>query len=147
MLKILPFALVFVCLATPLFAQSEKESIAIEQSILEVMTNQAAAWNAGNLEGFMLGYWNSDQLVFVSGDKITRGWQATLNNYKKSYDSRAKMGTLTFTDLDVTVFSKDAASVLGSWSLAREKDNPKGKFTLLFRKVKGNWRIVHDHTS
>jgi ketosteroid isomerase-like protein len=141
----LPFIL--VCLSTPLFAQSEKESIVIEQSILEVMTNQAAAWNAGNLEGFMLGYWNSDQLVFVSGDKITRGWQATLDNYKKSYDTRAKMGTLTFTDLDVTVFSKDTAAVLGSWSLAREKDNPKGKFTLLFRKIKGNWRIVHVHTS
>jgi ketosteroid isomerase-like protein len=144
---LLTSALVLLCLSTPLFAQSEKESATIEQSILEVMTNQAAAWNAGNLEGFMLGYWNSDQLVFVSGDKVTRGWQATLDNYKKSYDSRAKMGTLTFSDLDVTVFSKDAASVLGSWSLAREKDNPKGKFTLLFRKIKGNWRIVHDHTS
>ena len=144
---LLTFAFVLLFFATPLFAQSQKESKAIEQSIIAVMTNQAAAWNAGDIETFMLGYWNSDQLVFVSGNKITRGWQATLDNYKKTYDSKAKMGTLTFSGLEITVFSKDAASVLGSWSLAREKDNPKGKFTLLFRKVKGDWRIVHDHTS
>lgn len=147
MRTLLILAFVFVFLAAPLFAQSKKESKAIEQSIIAVMTNQVSAWNAGDLETFMIGYWNSDQLVFVSGDKITRGWQATLDNYKKTYDSKAKMGTLTFSELEVTVFSKDAAAVLGSWSLAREKDNPKGKFTLLFRKVKGNWRIVHDHTS
>lgn len=142
-------ALVFglFCLATPISAQSEKERVVIEQSVLEVMTNQAAAWNAGDLADFMRGYWNSDQLTFASGDKVTRGWQATFDNYKKTYSSRAKMGMLTFTDLEVNVLSKDSAYVLGSWSLAREKDNPKGKFTLLFRKIKSNWRIVHDHTS
>lgn len=144
---LLTFAFILVCTTTGLFAQSEKEKSKIAEDIRKVLNDQAAAWNTGNLEAFMLGYWNSDQLVFVSGDKITRGWQATLDNYKKSYDSRAKMGTLTFTGLEITIFSKDAAAVLGSWSLAREKDNPKGKFTLLFRKIKGNWRIVHDHTS
>lgn len=139
--------LTILLFASVAFAQSESQKTAIAQNIRTVMNDQAAAWNKGDLEGFMFGYWNSDQLVFVSGDKITRGWQATLDNYKKSYDSRAKMGTLSFTDLDVTVFSKDAGSVLGSWSLAREKDTPKGKFTLLFRKIKGKWSIVHDHTS
>ena len=85
-------------------------------------------------------------LVFVSSN-VTRGWQPTLDRYKKSYDTREKMGTLTFSDLEITVLSKDAAVVLGSWALARENDNPKGKFTLIFRKFKDGWRIVHDHTS
>jgi ketosteroid isomerase-like protein len=115
--------------------------------ILKVMNDQAAAWNRGDIDAFMLGYWRSEKLVFVSGDKITRGWQQTLDNYKKTYDSREKMGTLTFSGLEISVLSKDTATVLGSWSLARKEDNPKGKFTLIFRKFKEGWRIVHDHTS
>lgn len=115
-------------------------------AIRKVMDDQAAAWNRGDIEGFMQGYWNSDKLVFVS-NQVTRGWQPTLDRYKKTYDSRAKMGTLTFSDLEITVLSKDAAVVLGSWSLARESDNPHGKFTLIFRKFKDGWKIVHDHTS
>lgn len=111
------------------------------------MDAQVAAWNAGDIEGFMRGYWNSPELVFVSSDNVTRGWQPTIDRYRKNYDSRAKMGTLTFSDLQINVLSKDAAVVLGSWALAREKDNPKGKFTLVFRKIKNSWVIVHDHTS
>jgi beta-aspartyl-peptidase (threonine type) len=95
----------------------------------------------------MRGYWNSPELVFVSGDNVTKGWQPTLERYKKRYDSRAKMGTLSFTDVEIEVISKDAAKVLGSWALAREADNPKGKFTLIFRRFKDGWKIVHDHTS
>lgn len=111
------------------------------------MDDQAAAWNRGDIDGFMGGYWKSEKLVFVSTAHVTRGWQPTLENYKKGYDSRAKMGTLTFSDLEITVLCKDAAVVLGSWSLARAKDNPNGKFTLIFRKFKEGWRIVMDHTS
>ncbi len=118
-----------------------------EAAIRKVMDDQATAWNLGDIETFMTGYWNSDKLVFVSGDGVTRGWQQTLDRYKKTYDSRAKMGTLTFSDLEITVLSKDAAVVLGSWALARENDNPHGKFSLIFRKFKDGWRIVMDHTS
>jgi ketosteroid isomerase-like protein len=118
-----------------------------EQQIRQVMYDQAQAWNRGDIDGFMRGYWNSDKLVFVSGDNVTRGWQPTLDRYKKSYDSRAKMGTLTFSDLEITVVSKDAAVVLGSWSLARDGDNPHGKFTLTFRRFSEGWRIIIDHTS
>ncbi len=118
-----------------------------EAGIRRVLNEQVAAWNRGDLERFMFGYWKSDRLVFVSGDKITRGWQPTFENYKKTYDTKEKMGTLSFADLEITVISKDAAAVVGSWSLAREKDNPKGKFTLIFRKIDGDWRIVHDHSS
>ena len=116
-------------------------------SIRRVMTDQAEAWNRGDIDGFMRGYWNSDKLVFVSGNNVTRGWQPTLDRYKKSYDTRAKMGTLTFSDLEITVLSNDAAVVLGSWSLARDGDNPHGKFTLTFRRFKEGWRIIMDHTS
>ena len=111
------------------------------------MSDQTAAWNAGDIEGFMRGYWNSPELKFVSGANVTKGWQPTLDRYKKSYDSRAKMGVLTFSDLDISVLSKDAAVVLGTWKLQREADTPGGKFTLIFRKFKDGWRIVHDHTS
>lgn len=119
----------------------------IESDIRAVMNDQVAAWNRGDIDGFMRGYWNSPKLTFVSGASVTRGWQPTLDRYKKNYDSREKMGTLTFSDLEITVLSKNAAVVLGSWSLAREKDNPHGKFTLVFRKFKDGWRIVQDHTS
>jgi uncharacterized protein (TIGR02246 family) len=118
-----------------------------EAAIRKVMDDQAAAWNRGDLDGFMQGYWKSEKLTFVSGTNVTRGWQPTLDRYKKSYDSRAKMGTLTFSSLEVTMLGKDAAIVLGDWSLAREKDNPHGKFTLTFRKFKEGWRIIVDHTS
>ena len=134
-------------LVTPVFAQSAKEVTKIKSDIIAVMDAQTAAWNRGDVDGFMRGYWNSSELVFASGANVTRGWQPTLDRYKKNYDSREKMGTLTFSDLEINVISKDAAVVLGSWSLARANDNPKGKFTLIFRKLSDGWRIVHDHTS
>ncbi|MDQ3178881.1 MAG: DUF3225 domain-containing protein [Acidobacteriota bacterium] len=129
------------------FAQSEKQKTNIAAEIRKVMDEQVSAWNRGDIDGFMQGYWNSDKLVFVSSDNLTYGWKPTLERYKKNYDSRAKMGVLTFSDLKVDVLSKDSATVLGSWALAREKDNPKGKFTLIFKKFKDGWKIVHDHTS
>jgi len=116
-------------------------------AIRKVMDEQVTAWNNGDLEAFMQGYWKSDKLKFVSGDRITYGWEPTLDNYRKTYGSPGMMGKLTFSDLDITVLSSSAAFVVGSWSLEREKDNPKGKFTLLFRKLKEGWRIVTDHSS
>ena len=129
--------------AIPTFGQTNKTEIAIRK----VMDDQAAAWNRGDIDAFMQGYWRSTELKFVSGDRVTRGWQQTLDNYKRSYPDKAAMGTLTFSGLEITLLSKDAAVVLGSWSLAREKDNPHGKFTLTFRKFKEGWRIIMDHTS
>ena len=146
MKRLIVTVLLFVFPAV-LAAQSERERNKIETDIIAVMDAQVAAWNRGDIDGFMRGYWNSNDLVFVSGDSVTRGWQSTLDRYKKSYDSRAKMGALKFGDIQVSVLSKDAAVVLGSWDLTRAADNPKGKFTLIFRKMKDGWRIVHDHTS
>jgi len=129
------------------FAQSAKEVSKIKADVVAVMDEQAEAWNRGDTEAFMRGYWNSKNLVFVSGDGVTYGWQPTLDRYKKNYDSKEKMGSLKFSDLQIDVISKDAAVVLGSWALTRAGDNPKGKFTLIFRKFSDGWRIVHDHTS
>ena len=135
----------FCCTAAA--AQSAKEKQRITADIRAVMDKQVAAWNAGDIEGFMAGYWRSADLTFISGDKLTRGWQTTLDNYKKGYDSRDKMGVLTFSDIEVNVLSRDAALVIGSWALQRQADRPHGKFTLTFRRLKEDWRIVVDHTS
>jgi len=111
------------------------------------MSAQVAAWNRGDVDGFMAGYWRSDRTEFVSGEKVTRGWQTVRDRYRRKYDSRAKMGRLTFSDMDITMLGSDAALVVGKWSLLREKDRPHGVFTLLFRRTAEGWRIVHDHTS
>lgn len=116
-------------------------------AIRAVLDAQTAAWNRGDIEGFMDGYARSPDIVFISGDSLTHGWQTVFDRYKKGYDSREKMGTLQFSDLDVKVVSKDAAIVIGRWQLTREKDTPHGRFTLIFRRRAEGWRIVHDHTS
>ncbi|WP_354359031.1 nuclear transport factor 2 family protein [Pedobacter sp. UYP30] len=111
------------------------------------MHNQEIAWNKGDIEGFMKGYQQSDSLLFVGGSGPTYGWQKTLNNYKKGYPDKMAMGELTFDIKKITVLAKDAAFVMGSWSLKRKTDNPHGFFTLLFKKLNGQWKIVVDRTS
>jgi uncharacterized protein (TIGR02246 family) len=125
---------------------SKHEMKAIEE-IRAVMDAQAAAWNRGDIEGYMQGYARSSETVFVSGDTVTRGWQTVLERYKRGYDSREKMGTLLFSDLEIKVIGKDTAVGLGRWQLTRAADTPHGRFTLIFRRFKEGWRIVHDHTS
>jgi len=140
--------LVSLLLAASLLAQSAKKDDARRiAAIRAVLDAQAAAWNRGDIESYMDGYDRSPDTVFVSGDRVTRGWQTVLERYKKVYDTREKMGTLTFSDLEITALSKESALVLGRWHLRRSKDEPHGRFTLLFRKTKSGWKIVHDHTS
>jgi beta-aspartyl-peptidase (threonine type) len=136
-------AIIILVITMTILGQTDKEPLAIRK----VMDDQAVAWNKGDIDGFMKGYWQSEKLTFVSGAEVTRGWQQTLDRYKKSYNSRAKMGTLTFSDLEFIVVQKDTAVVLGSWALAGPPEKPHGKFTLTFRKFKEGWRIVMDHTS
>ena len=128
-------------------AQSNKSDTTSEAAIRAVLDAQRDAWNRGNIEGYMDGYDRSPNTEFVGGDNISRGWQTVLDRYKKNYNSREKMGMLTFSDLEITMLSKDAALVLGRWRLKRANDEPHGIFTLLFRKTKTGWKIVHDHTS
>jgi len=116
-------------------------------AIRAVLDAQCVAWNRGDIEGFMEGYERSAQTVFVSGDNVTHGWQTVLDRYKKNYNTREKMGTLTFSDLEITLPAKESAVVLGRWHLKRASDEPHGRFTLIFRKTKQGWKIIHDHTS
>ena len=111
------------------------------------MKEQVAAWNRGDIDGFMNGYARSEATEFVSGERLTRGWQTVRDRYKKKYDSREKMGKLTFSDIKITPLAPDAALVVGRWKLARKSDTPHGIFSLLFRRTPAGWRIVHDHTS
>jgi ketosteroid isomerase-like protein len=142
--------LLFAFLLTAVFSCAnfaQKSDAKISLAIRAVLDEQVAAWNRGDIDSFMKGYWNSPELTFVSGQNITRGWQPTLERYKNVYGSRAKMGVLSFSDLEITVLNKRSAVVLGKWSLEREKDNPHGIFTLTFRRLKEGWRIIMDHTS
>jgi ketosteroid isomerase-like protein len=137
--------IIFLFNCAAVFPKAQKhDPAAAMRAVLEA---QAAAWNRGDIEGYMDGYDRSPRTEFVGGDSITRGWQQVLDRYKKKYDSREKMGVLTFSDLDIKLLSKDAALVLGRWRLKRAGDEPHGTFTLLFRKTKAGWRIVHDHSS
>jgi ketosteroid isomerase-like protein len=129
-------------------AQSKsKYDMKAADAIRTVLDAQRDAWNRGDLEGYMDGYDRSPNTEFVGGDAITRGWQTVLDRYQKNYSSREKMGQLTFSDLEITMLCKDAALVLGRWHLKRASDDPHGTFSLLFRKTKAGWRIVHDHSS
>ncbi len=116
------------------------------RAIQAILEDQDDAWNRDDLDAFMNGYWNSPELTFVSGGTVTKGWQQTLDGYKKRYPDRAAMGTLAFSDLDVRELARDAALVSGRWHL--ERGEPiGGRFTLLFRVKAGRWVIVYDHTS
>jgi len=131
--------------STSLSAQPSRPDITLE--ISAVLKMQQDAWNRGDIDAFMNGYSRSDETLFVSGDDVTRGWQKVLDRYKKKYSDRAKMGTLTFSDLEITPLSNDSAAALGAWKLKRATDEPHGRFTLIFRRLPEGWRIIHDHTS
>src|SRR5687767_10367893 len=100
-LNLIGFLIVFA--AASVAAQSNSQMKAVSAEITKVMSDQSEAWNRGDIEGFMKGYWRSDKLIFVSGTNVTRGWQPTLDRYKKSYDTREKMGSLKFSDLEFMI--------------------------------------------
>jgi beta-aspartyl-peptidase (threonine type) len=117
-------------------------------AIHQVLDTQVAAWNRGDLEGFMAGYWSTPLLTFFSGKDKTAGWQATFERYRQRYQAEGQeMGQLHFEEIAIEVLGSDAAFVRGRWQLERKKDRPGGLFTLIFRKTADGWRIVHDHTS
>jgi len=120
---------------------------AIKTDIIQMLQAQDAAWNAGDIDGFMAHYLASEELRFASGGKIKRGWQATLDGYKIRYPDKAAMGALDFQNLEVKVLSPDFAQVFGRWELIRAHDKLGGLFTLLLNKQDGEWVIISDHTS
>ena len=135
-----------VLIATLVCAAPEQPSNSASE-IKSVLTNQQDAWNRGDIDAFMNGYARSASTVFVSEDEVTRGWETVRERYRVKYSDRAKMGTLTFSEIEVTMLSPDAAVVLGRWRLKRGNDEPHGRFTLIFKHLPEGWRIIHDQTS
>ena len=140
-LVILPllFLLIFSCCSM----NNATEIDAIKQ----VLTTQQIYWNNGDIDGFMLGYWNSDKFEFSSENGTTFGWESTLERYKESYPTKESMGELSFEILDVKLTSDTTAVLDGEWELIRKNDNPKGSFILKFQKIENNWLIIRDYST
>jgi beta-aspartyl-peptidase (threonine type) len=119
----------------------------VKEALTQILQQQVAAWNGGDIAGFMEYYWKSESLSFSSGGSTVRGWQATKDRYLRRYPTRADMGRLTFSDLEIRPLSDKTVLVLGSWRLQRKSDPRHGNFTLVFQRIGDRWVIVHDHTS
>ena len=115
-------------------------------AIKQVLTTQQICWNNGDIDGFMLGYWNSDKFKF-SWHGIEYGWKNALEKYKISYPTKESMGEFRFEILDVNLTSDTTATLNGKWELIRINDNPKGRFILNFQKIENNWLIIKDYTT
>lgn len=118
-----------------------------EKAIRKILDDQIRSWNQGNLDDFMKGYWHNDSLMFVGKNGVTYGYQNTLNNYKKNYRNADEMGTLIFTLLKLQRLSPEYYFVVGKWELQRKAGDVSGHYTLFFRKIKGTWVIIVDHSS
>ena len=136
------FLLCFVFCVSVASAQSKNE-----KKIREILNEQTWAWNRGDIPGFMNGYWQHDSLMFIGKNGIVYGWQQTLNNYKKNYPTSDAMGKLSFNILKVDKLSSKYYSVIGKWMLVRSIGDVSGHFSLLFKKINGQWKIVSDHSS
>ncbi len=112
----------------------------------KIMDEQVNAWNQGSFEGFMAGYWKSENLTFQSGNTRRKGWETLLAMYKKNYAGK-KRGHLEFTDIEMRVLTKELVLVLGRWKVTTKADAKEGLFTLIFRRIGNEWRIIHDHSS
>ena len=134
----------------------------LKAQIRKVLVEQVAAWNRGDINAFMQGYWNSPDLLFTSAGNVRRGWKTTLQKYQATYPNKERMGELSFSDLEIHLLpspdgdqsSANAAWVFGKWHLKRAGDEPHGVFTLILQRfaagghtTEGGWKIVHDHTS
>lgn len=132
----------FLLITSHLFSQSKNE-----KSIRNILDEQTRAWNRGDITSFMSGYWENDSLMFIGKSGVTYGWTNTLNNYKKAYPDTAAMGQLLFTLIQVKKLSGKYYHITGKWFLKRSIGDVGGHYTLLFRKIKGRWVIVSDHSS
>jgi ketosteroid isomerase-like protein len=134
--------LVFVFVSFTSFSQSNDE---IE--IRKVLASQNDAWNRGDVDAFMVGYWDNDSLMFIGSSGVTYGYKNTLANYKKRYPDTVAMGKLIFTLIEIKRLSSEYYHVTGKWNLQRSVGDVSGHFTLVFRKVADKWVIISDHSS
>ncbi len=130
-----------------LIAKPAEGRDADRQAISAVLNAQQTAWNRGDVDAFLVGYWHSPELTFSGSSGVARGWDGVLARYKKNYPDRGAMGQLDFSDLEFRFLGPDAALVLGRWHLKRERDDLGGVFTLVWQRLPEGWKIIHDHTS
>jgi len=133
--------------------RTERQTKAAEErdgdraAITAVLSAQQAAWNRGDVDAFLVGYWHSPDLTFSGSSGVSRGWDGVMARYKKNYPDRAAMGHLDFSELELRFLGRDAALVLGHWHLKRDKGDIGGVFSLVWQRFPEGWKIVHDHTS
>jgi Domain of unknown function (DUF4440) len=129
--------------STALFAQNKDQT-----AIMQILNNQVAAWNKGDTKTFMIGYWESDSLMYIGKGGIKYGYKGTLESYYKNYPDKAAMGTLKFDILEMKPMGRKHYLVVGKWFLTRpEKGDIGGLFSLVFNKKQGKWVIIADHSS
>ena len=136
------FLLLFSLSFTGVWAQSQEE-----KKIRQLLSVQTESWNRGDIEGFMETYWNSDSLMFIGKSGVKRGWEETLNNYKKGYPDATAMGKLSFDIIKIQKLSKKYYYVVGKWMLKRSIGDLSGYYDLLLKKINGKWKIISDHSS
>ena len=136
------FSFLMTIISIQSFAQSKDET-----AIKKLMNDQVIAWNNGNIDEFMKGYWNSDSMVFMGSNGPNYGYTKTLDNYKKNYSDTVKMGKLNFTFDAMQKIASDYYFIIGKYYLKRTIGDAKGVFTLLLKKINGEWKIIVDHTS
>ncbi|MFM1807673.1 MAG: hypothetical protein RLZZ242_398 [Bacteroidota bacterium] len=141
-----PLLLALLFLSAFCWAQKQPHP-KVDQMIDALFEHQIKAWNEADVTRFMLGYWNDERLIFVGSAGPTYGYQNTLNGYKKRYPDPKAMGRLAFDILEKRQWDRRTVQVIGRFTLYREKDTPTGHFSLLLRKMKGQWVIVSDHSS
>ena len=139
--------ILIVLLSTTLLSAQRPPNAKISKQVMGLFESQVNAWNRGDLDAFMVGYWNDRRLVFVGSKGPTYGYENTLKGYRSGYPDRKAMGQLKFDILELRQWDHRTIQVFGKFTLYREKDTPSGHFTLLLRKIKGQWLIVSDHSS
>ena len=138
------FIFLFILFGLQMQAQTfQKDSLAL----VSVLQAQEKAWNAYDIDTFMEGYWKSQNLVFCGSGGPVYGWNATKKRYKQAYDNQEKMGKLQFTILNVQALTNNVMQLIGRFQLSRKPKNTSGYFTLLWKRIDGEWKIVSDHTS
>ena len=138
------FLLVFILVGITCSSFSQYKD---EQTIRHLLTQQTIEWNKGNIDQFMVGYWENDSLVFIGKNGPVYGYDNAVKNYKKGYPDTTAMGKLNFEIVSVKKLSADHYFVIGKWYLKRSIGDAKGVYTLLFKKIKGQWKIIVDHSS
>src|SRR4030095_2109451 len=136
------FFICFIALSFSVFSQTKDET-----AVRNVLAKQNAAWNRGDVDAFMIGYWDNDSLMFIGKSGVTYGYKNTLANYKRNYPDTATMGKLTFTLIQVKQLSPQYFYITGKYYLTRTIGDASGHFTLMFRKINGKWVIISDHSS